>query len=372
MVTTLLQPAAAVLDGFLAPRLRVLVRDRRIAELGTEDFAADRREALAGILLPGFVDLQVNGAGGHGCDEADPKALDAISAHVLAGGATAFLPTLITAPFEQLLRQVEAVARWIERGRHAATPLGIHCEGPFLQTAGAHDGRCFVDPTPERIDALLTAARGRLRLVTLAPGRAHAAEAVARLRQAGVTVALGHFDATAGLEACVGAGARLVTHLFNAMGRLHHRVPGPTELALDEPRLSCSLIADGTHVHPAWVRLAWRSLGPDRLVLVTDSVAAAGMPDGPYQLAGRPVTLRGGVVTGDDGVLAGSALTFAQAAGNFLRFVPEVGPWTLARIAAKNPARLIGETGRGSIARGAAAEFVEWRPDGSLRAFQVG
>jgi N-acetylglucosamine-6-phosphate deacetylase len=324
---------------------------------------------LRGTLLPGFVDLQVNGAGGRSVDEGTSEALDTVAQAVWNGGAVAFLPTLITAPWPRLLQQVDAVARWLEQwnGR-GAEPLGLHLEGPFLSTPGAHDANCFVDPTPQRLDELLAAARGTLRLVTLAHARTGAAEATRRLVQAGVTVALGHCDRSDGFAACVDAGATAVTHLFNVMGPLHHRDVGTAGFALDDERMLCPLIVDGVHVHPAMVRNAFRILGPGRTILVSDAVAAAGMPDGDYQLSGIPVRAHDGVVRDAQGRLAGSALTMALAARNFLRFVPMAGPWTLGCAASANPAALVRADAYGALAVGKRAAFTLLGDDGAITA----
>ncbi len=322
---------------------------------------------LRGTLLPGFVDLQVNGAGGRSVDEATPDALDAVAEAVWRGGAVAFLPTLITAPWDRLLAQVDAVARWCETWRSVgAEPLGLHLEGPFLEAPGAHDAKCFVDPSPERVRELLAASRSRLRLVTLGNARAGAAAAVKLLVQHGIMCALGHCDRTEGFAACVDAGAAAVTHLFNVMGPMHHRDVGVAGLALDDERVACSLIVDGVHVHPVMLRNAFRILGPDRTVLVTDAVAAAGMPDGDYKLSGMRVHARDGVVRDTAGRLAGSALTMGLAARNFLKFVPQAGAWTLARVASTNPARLAVAVDHGGIAVGKRAAFTLLGDDASV------
>ncbi|MCR9245329.1 MAG: N-acetylglucosamine-6-phosphate deacetylase [bacterium] len=355
-------------DGILAAA-RVKAVDGRIMTIDHEP-AGTRAERLRGTLLPGFVDLQVNGAGGRSVDEATPDALDTVARAVFEGGAVAFLPTLITADWQTLLAQVRAVAEWIAacepRADHA-TPLGLHLEGPFLTTSGAHPVQHFVDPTPERIDELLRAADGHLRLVTLASARTGAAHAVERLTAAGVTCAIGHCDRPEGFAAAVDAGATCVTHLFNVMGPLHHRDDNVATRALDEPRISCPIIVDGVHVQPAMVRHAFRILGPDRTVLVTDAVAAAGMPDGTYRLSGIEVHHERGIVRDRDGRLAGAALTMALAARNFREFVPTAGDWTLARIASHNPARLIGAEEYGRIAEGQRAAFTLLADDGSAR-----
>lgn len=355
----------AVLPHAVLTGVRITATSGRIATIDHTPPAA-HATPLRGTLLPGFVDLQVNGAGGRSVEEGTPAALDTIAEAVWRGGAVAFLPTLITAPWPDLLRQVDAVAAWIERwnGR-GAEPLGLHLEGPFLQAAGAHDARHFVEATPERVRELLAAARGRLRLLTLAHSRPEAPAAIAALTAARVTVALGHCDRTHGFGACIDAGARAVTHLFNVMGPLHHRDVGVAGLALDDERVACPLIVDGVHVHPAMVRNAFRILGPDRCVLVSDAVGAAGMPDGVYTLSGARVVAKDGVVRNDQGHLAGSALTMALAARNFLQFVPTAGPWTLARVAAANPAALVGATALGAIAPGKRAAFTLLGDDGS-------
>ncbi|MCB9876416.1 MAG: amidohydrolase family protein [Planctomycetes bacterium] len=360
-----------VLPHCVKAGVRITARDGVVDDVGQRAPGAGA-EHLRGTLLPGFVDLQVNGQGGRSVHEATPDALEQIARAVFAGGAVAFLPTLITAPWGELLAQVRAVARWIaERpagpAPDAAVPLGLHVEGPFLTTPGAHPKEHLIAPTPQRIDELLKAADGHLRLVTIGNAAPGAVEASARLSAAGVTVALGHCDSPDGFTACVDAGATAVTHLFNVMGPIHHRLAGPAVLALDDARVSCPMIVDGVHVSPAMVRHAFRVLGPDRAVLVTDAVAAAGMPDGDYVLSGQVVTAQRGVVRNASGALAGSALTMAMAARNFLSMVPDAGPWTLARLAAHNPARLVAADGYGAIAAGARAAFTLLGDDGSVR-----
>ncbi|MGE3171921.1 MAG: N-acetylglucosamine-6-phosphate deacetylase [Planctomycetota bacterium] len=354
----------------------VRIADGRIVEV-TADPAPAGGRAPGGTLLPGFVDLQVNGGGGRTTAEATDDALAAVARATQAGGAAAFLPTLITAPWPQLLQQVAAVASWCARRQQKpaadeARPLGLHVEGPFLEVPGAHDQCAFVDPTDRRVDELLAAAAGQLRLVTLASSRDGAAAAVRRLRAAGVVVALGHVADPRGFADCVDAGATLVTHLFNAMGPLHHREPGIAGRALDERRLACALIVDGAHVHPAMVRNAFAVLGPDRTVLVTDATAATGMPDGEFRLAAEAVRSTDGVVRDARGNLAGSALTMARAATNFLAMEPRAGTWTLARLCAANPARLLGLDDLGVLAPGRRAEFTRIDADGSVSVVRFG
>ena len=372
MVTVLVEADAVVEADAIGYGKSVLIEDGRVTRVGYFDApAAARKLRVSGTLLPGLVDLQVNGMGGRACDEAGGDALLAVAQACARGGAAAFLPTLITAPFETLLRRTSELAQQILAfAGPGAIPLGLHLEGPFLEASGVHDESCFVDPTPARIAALLAAARGTWKLVTLAPARKGAPEAIAMLRAHGVQVAIGHATSTEHFAAAVAAGAGMVTHLFNAMGPIHHRNPGIAGLALDEAKLMASLIVDGAHVHPAMVRNAFACLGVDRTILVTDAVAAAGMPDGDYDLSGLRVRATDGVVKDAQGRLAGSALTMAKAVRNFATFVPDAGPWTLARVAATNPARAIGmERHFGAIAVGARARFALLAPSGELAAF---
>ncbi|MHC4812252.1 MAG: N-acetylglucosamine-6-phosphate deacetylase [Planctomycetota bacterium] len=372
-MTTHLQADAVVLPHAVAAGALVEVEDGVIQRVGYGDPAPARTqdiEQVEGILLPGLVDLQVNGAGGRSVDEATDEALDTIAVAVRAGGAAAFLPTLITAPLNVLQEQLSAVAEWVDHyAGTGARPLGIHLEGPFLQNPGAHDRSHFLPPTAASVRTVLEAARGKLRLVTLAPGLEGAVAATEQLCAAGVTVALGHGEGEGGISACVGAGARLATHLFNGMGPSHHREPGMAGRILDEDRMLCSMILDGVHVHATFVRHAYHILGHRRLVLVTDSTAAAGMSDGDYRFGGAQITRRDGVVRNARGDLAGSGLTMAEAARNFLQMIPTTGAFSLGQVGAANPAAAIGEERYGAIRPGSVAEFCVLRPDGTIVTF---
>ena len=349
----------------------VLLEDDRVVAVGSdaEGEPTDRTLHLQGTLLPGVIDLQVNGAGGRGVEEGTRDALNVVARTVASGGAVAFLPTLISAPFEDLLGQTAAVADWIDNwdGR-GARPLGIHLEGPFLEAPGAHPTDCLIDPDPTRVQSLIDAARGHLRLLTLAPGRAGAVSATAQLSAAGVCVSVGHAQDHTQLQACVDAGAQMVTHLFNAMSGAHHREPGIAGLSLAHASLCCSLIVDGVHVHPAMVRNAYSCLGPERFVLVTDCMAGAGMPDGEFNLGSSRVTVSNGVVRDTAGALAGSAILMSDAVQRFLEFVPGTDATQVARVASGNPARLLGQESMGSIAPGRSPGFSLLREGGQLAA----
>ncbi len=367
MSETLLRPEAAVVDGGVRLEPCIRIEGGFITDIVDADHSQGPFTDVSGTLLPGLIDLQVNGAAGLGVDEATPEALNRIAKQVADGAAAAFLPTLISAEFSKLREQIRAVADWISsKPSSGATPLGIHVEGPFLELHGAHDASVMLRPSPERVGELLEAGQGHIRLLTLAPEVPGAVQAVAQLRQAGVTVALGHGKAGKQTQACIEAGASMITHLFNACGDDHHRRPGLAGIALDDERLTCSLIADGYHVHPIALRNAYRCLGSDRFVLVTDAVSAMGMPDGQYHLAGSQVYLKNGIVRNQSGGLAGSAICMADAGENFLRWFPHLGPWSLAQAASKRPAELIATSQWGAIEVGKRARFAVLSSAGKL------
>ena len=366
-----LQADGAWLEGELVHGVSVGIWEGRIERIERGPAPGQARR-VEGVLLPGAIDLQVNGAGGHGVELGTPEALDGVARTVHAGGASAFLPTLITAPMPALLERIAAVADWIEARSEAvagqAVALGLHVEGPFLEASGAHPEADLVDPTPERVDAILEAGRGLIRLVTLAPDRPGAPEAVSRLVEAGVCVAIGHAHGTRQLEACIEAGASMVTHLFNAMSGLHHRESGIAAHALADTRLCSSIIVDSHHVSREAALVAWRCLGPERTVLVTDAVSAAGMPDGPHTLSGMPVELRDGAVRDRDGRLAGSSLSMAGAVCGLGRVAGMLEPGDVAAVTSENPARLLGDRDRGQLRPGAPAEIAVLGPRGQLTA----
>jgi N-acetylglucosamine-6-phosphate deacetylase len=250
-----------------------------------------------------------------------------------------------------------------------ARVLGVHLEGPFLAPgrAGAHRRDLIVPPSPATVADLLTAGTGVLRVVTLAPEVAGGLAAVAALASAGVVVSVGHSDATARqVAAAADAGARMVTHLFNAQRPLHHREPGVVGQALTDPRLTCGLIADPSHVGPLACAIAFAA-APGRICLVTDASAAAGMPPGRYRLGREPVEVRADDDRAPrlaDGTLAGSVLGMDRAVANIV--AAGVGLAEAVAAATRVPADLIGRPDLGRLTPGAAADLA-WLGD-DLRA----
>ncbi|MEU1972236.1 N-acetylglucosamine-6-phosphate deacetylase [Microbacterium sp. NPDC019599] len=325
--------------------------------------------ALAGagaLLTPGFIDLHGHGGGGFSYDDG-PDAIRAARALHRSHGTTRAVVSLVTAPVETLERQVAAIADL------AATDpdvLGSHLEGPFLDPGhkGAHDPSLLREPLPASVERLLAAGRGTVRQVTLAPELPGGLDAVRLIVAAGAAAAVGHTDADAAqARAAFDAGATIVTHAFNAMRPLHHRDPGPVGAAASDERVTLEVIADGVHLDPAVVRIAFAA-APGRVALVTDAMAAAGAPDGRYDLGPLAVDVVDGVARlAGGGAIAGSTLTQDAA----LRVAVSAGvPLTEAVAALTSvPARAIGrQADLGRMTAGAMADAVLLSADLNVRA----
>jgi N-acetylglucosamine-6-phosphate deacetylase len=357
-------PGTGVLEpGFLSVQGGVITEVGGGPPPGPPDLALD-----SGVLVPGLVDLQVNGYYGVDLADGDPEGWAMVARRLPETGTTAFLPTFITAPVPALAAALRSAARAAEAVTAGARVLGVHLEGPFLSPAraGAHRRDWIVPPSPEAVSELLAAGGELLRLVTLAPEADGALAAIAALTAAGVLVSVGHSDATAAqVAAGAAAGARMVTHLFNAQRGLHHREPGVAGQALTDPRLTSGLIVDLSHVSAAACAIAFAA-APGRICLVTDAAACAGMPPGHYLLGGEPVELPagGGAPVRPGGGLAGSALRLDRAVGNAVGL--GLGLAEAVAAASRIPADLIGRPGLGRLAAGAAADLA-WLGD-DLRA----
>lgn len=342
----------------------VEVCDGRVAALGSgpapRPLAPGDLDLGEAVIAPGFVDMHVHGGGGGAFPEATPEAVSlALDLHQ-RHGTTAMMASLVSAHPEELLREVQALAGEVEAGRL----LGTHLEGPWLSPnrRGAHEPAALRAPDRNEIDAILRAGRGTVRMVTIAPELAGGMEAIRQFVDAGVAVAIGHTDATYDqARAAIDAGATVATHLFNAMRPVHHREPGPVIAALEDPRVTVELITDGVHLHPALHRVVTSDVGPDRVVLVTDAMAAAGMADGAYQLGALDVDVTGGVarLTGTD-TIAGSTATMrglVSQAYQSLPGDPADALLTVIRQVTVNPLTALGLPAPG-LASGAPADLV--------------
>jgi len=346
----LVTPARTVAPGWLR------VDGDRITEVGAGAPPAPPDVDLGdAILAPGFVDAHVHGGGGASFDTGTADAAAAVARAHLAHGTTSMLASLVTGAHATLVRSVRELGDLVGDGLLA----GIHLEGPWLSPnrAGAHEPGLLATPLPATVEDLVLAADGALRMVTLAPELPGGPAAVRQLVDAGVAVAIGHTDATYDeASAALDDGARVGTHLFNAMRGVHHREPGPIT-ALLESDAHVELIADGVHLHPAVLRMA-AVAKPGRWVLVTDAMAAAAAADGDYRLGRMAVQVRDGVARlADSGAIAGSTLTMDAA----VRYAVRRAGLPLAdavHAASTAPAAMLGLTDVGALEPGRRADLV--------------
>jgi N-acetylglucosamine-6-phosphate deacetylase len=332
-------------------------------------------EFTAGYLVPGLVDLQVNGYFGVELGDAEPAGWATVSQRLPETGTTAFMPTFITSPVPRTTQALERAASFVPELPNGARVLGIHLEGPFLspKRRGAHNPDWITKPDHDTIEAYLEAGAGLVKVMTLAPEVGGAIAAIKQLKEAGVLVSVGHSDATAAQVSSAAAnGARMVTHLFNAQRPLHHREPGVIGQALTDGRLTSGLIADLHHVAGPVVALAFAA-APGRIFLVTDAAACAGMTPGRYILGDQPIALAdadGTPPVREDGTLAGSALRMDVAVANAVAVGVSLPDAVAA--ASRIPADLIGRPELGRLQAGAAADLTWLSDEFRARATWVG
>ena len=355
-----------VASGALLSGAEITVEDGIVAALEPSRNPAGCDVELdlgGGWLLPGLIDTQVNGGGGILFnDTTNVEGIRAIGAAHAPGGTTAFLPTLISASADHIVTALEAVEEAIEAGIPGV--LGLHIEGPFINfdRKGIHDGTAIRRIDAKMVALLVRPRRGRV-LLTIAPECCDDA-AIRELTNAGVIVSLGHSNATyEEASAALDAGAKAVTHLFNAMSPLGHRAPGLVGAALDDSRCVCGLIADGVHVHPAAMRIAIAAKGTDGIMLVSDAMPSVGTNADSFMLQGKRIEVREGVCRYADNTLAGTNLDMAAAVRNLVAFTRVTVP-EAANMASTVPARLLGlEQTHGSIAVGKRADWVHLDAD---------
>jgi len=358
----------------------VVVEDGKISSIGSRsigEIPAQGRvlDYPGATLAPAFFDLHIHGAAGHDLMEATPQALKAVGSFLASRGTGAYLPTTVTAPLDATLRSLSGLAKLLAApcSPAQARPLGIHLEGPFLShlKRGVQPPEYLLAPDIAVFDRLFDAAEGHIRLMTLAPELPGAAELAAHATARGVRVSLGHSNATAAeTRAAIAAGAVSATHTYNAMRPLDHREPGILGTTLTCDSLYAEIICDGIHVAAEMVKLWWRAKGPQRCLLVTDAMSAAGMPDGEYSLGGFPVEVANGRAMAR-GVLAGSVLTLDRALSNFMAFTGASLELAL-RLLTVNPAAMTGLSDQaGSLEVGGPANLVAVDADGKLVASLV-
>jgi N-acetylglucosamine-6-phosphate deacetylase len=363
----------------------LVIEDGLITEISSRDSHTSPSSATVAdfgdaALSPGFLDIHMHGGAGLDVMRASPAELPRLGRFLVSHGVTGYFATTVAAPLEATCAALERLADAIEQMTKvngdppAARPLGIHLEGPFLshKRRGVHPPEYLVEPTIPIFEKLWQAARGHVRMITIAPEIPGAMEVIAEAARRKICVSIGHSDAELPVaRAAVQAGARHATHTFNAMRPLDHRSPGIIGEVLSDDTMTADIIVDGIHVSPEVVKLFLQAKGPERAVLITDAISATGMPDGRYQLGPIQVDVKDGKATAGDS-LAGSVLTMDRAVRNVTRF----SNWTLSqavRAATLNPAQAVGLSAKfGRLAVGAAANLVVLSSTGEVLKTIVG
>ncbi len=350
----------------------ILVQDGRITAIGHRDeihVPADARDIVARdtIVVPGFIDIHIHGAGGRDVMEATPGALSTVAERAARHGTTSLLATTISASPEETCRCLAGIAEYIASPENRTSPhrstaeiLGIHLEGPFISPArrGVHPESALEAPSIPLLERFLEAASGTARILTLAPELPGALELIDRAVKENLVAAIGHTDATyEEAQAAIERGAKHAVHVFNAMRPFTHRDTGVIGAVLTHADVTAEIIADGVHVDSPAVEILLASKGADRVILVSDGIAATGMPDAHYHLGTIEVSVIEGVARNAEGRLAGSTLTLDRAVSNMARL--NVSLIDAIRMATLNPARRLGLAGKkGVIAAGADADLV--------------
>ena len=310
-------------------------------------------------IAPGYVDMHVHGGGGGSFTSGDPDEAREVARFHRRHGTTSIVASLVTAPIPELTKAIAELAGLVESGELA----GLHLEGPYLSRArsGAHNPAYLRKPDLNEIKGLIEAGRGTIKMITVAPELPGATELIEHCVAAGLVVAVGHTDATySETRLALAAGARVATHLYNGMRGLHHREPGPPTALLAAADVVVELINDGVHLHDAVIGVTFDAIGADRVALITDAMAAAGVGDGLYPLGPMTVRVTDGVarLLGQDGAIAGSTLTMERAVA---RAVEAAGVQIADAVTAAShtPARVLGLADRvGTVAPGKQADLL--------------
>ena len=338
-------------------RETLYIRNHRLTEAFEETSEEEVIDAEGLMVIPGLVDIHSHGAAGEDFSDGNPEGLKKILQYEKRCGITSYCPTSMTFPKERL-RQIFASIKGAQT-EDGATVVGINMEGPFLDPAkkGAHVEKWIAAPDVAFVRELNQDADGLVRLVTLAPNMDGAEEFIKEMHEE-VCISLGHTAADYDCASrAMKLGAHHVTHLYNAMQPFGHRAPGLIGAAMDDPECMVELICDGYHIHPSAIRAAFRMFGPERVILISDSMRATGMENGTYELGGQEVTVKDRKAVLKDGTLAGSATNLYGCMCKAVEFGIPLEQAIMAATA--NPARSIGIFDRvGSIRIGKQADLL--------------
>jgi N-acetylglucosamine-6-phosphate deacetylase len=341
----------------------ITCRDGVIAEIGKRIVRARGAitlDAEQKILIPGFIDIHVQGAGGADVLDGTHKALSTISKTCARFGATGFLATTVYNRAGKN-QHLDTAASCVGKELGGAVLLGIHLEGPFIsmKKRGMIHPECIGDPSDKVLNDILERTKGTLKLMTIAPELRGSLHSIRSLVRSGVIASFGHSNASYE-ETLKGfdAGITHVTHLFNAMPSLHHRVPGPLLAIFRAEDPSVQLIPDGVHLHPRILKFALDILGPERVIIITDGMKAMGLPDGKYEYNGMEFESKNGTARYADGTLIGTSLGMIQLVLRLMEYT-DCAFGTAVKTASHNPAKVLGvEQHKGSIAVGMDADLV--------------
>ena len=366
MDSLLIRDGVVVTPDKLIPSAELGIENGKIAHLGPVGAAPARRfekilDVEGRLVCPGLIELHTNGALGHDFLQATEKELAEIAAFQAQQGTTGFLATLCTAPQSQMVKAARTIFTASQKPPEGARILGLHLEGPYFnpEFRRVHPAEWVRIYTRQELDEVLNACGHTIRLFTLAPEMPGAIDFIAYLRAKGIVASIGHTGATYA-EAIRGieAGISYSTHTFAAMKEFHHREPGASGASLLDDRVTVEILSDGLHLHPGAAMLAWRAKGTDRMVVATDAMAGAGLPDGAYLLAGQQVVVREGRTISPEGRIAGGIGTMPLVLRNIQAWlnlpVPEA-----VRMATYNPARVLGiQQRKGSLEVGKEADIL--------------
>lgn len=369
-----LKNVTAYIAGKGLIRTDIAIEDGKIAAIGKLDvepiFETD------GIVLPGFIDEHIHGAGGADAMDGTEEALQTISEYVAKEGTTGFLATTMTQSPENIGKALKNVKNVREKGEYkGAEVLGVHLEGPFISPkhVGAQPLEYVAKPAPETFDKYNELSGGNIKIVTLAPEVEGGLDLVKHLKNIGVVASIGHTGAKfSDVEAAVAAGASNVTHTYNAQTPLHHREAGVVGAAMLFDELNCEMICDTIHVSVPAIRIFVKNKPHDKFTLITDAMRAKGMPDGLSELGGQQVFVKNGEARLADGTLAGSVLKMNVAIKNLVEKVG-VSLTEAVDFASANPAKNLGlYDERGSIEVGKRADFAVMDKDFNILCTVVG